>query len=100
MAERNRIEVEILGQKYAIRSEADPRYVRELAAFVDQRAREIRGDSPAQDLAKILALTALYVADEFFRLRDERSVASQDSKEVVARLGAMRQLLDSVVPES
>ena len=32
MAELNRVEVEILGQKYMIRSASEPEYVKELAA--------------------------------------------------------------------
>ena len=39
MSEAHRVEVEILGQKYTIRSEADPKYVRDLAAYVEQRAK-------------------------------------------------------------
>ena len=47
--------------------------MRELAAYVETRAREIDGASPGQDPAKVLALAALYIADEMFRLRDERA---------------------------
>ncbi len=110
MADKHRIEVDILGQKYTIRSEASPEYVRELAAYVEKRAREIGGASPVQDPAKVLALAALYVADELFRLRDERAEGEKEhavgdkeraaaEKDAVARLGALRQLLDSVVPD-
>ena len=94
MADKNRIEVEILGQKYTIRSEASPDYVRELAGYVEQRVRQIRGDGgAAQDPVKLLALAALYIADELFRQRDERAVADDDTS---TRLGALSQLLDAV----
>ena len=46
MPDKHRVEVEILGQKYTIRSEAAPDYVRDLAAHVEQRAREIQGPGP------------------------------------------------------
>jgi cell division protein ZapA len=99
MAEKQRVDIEILGQKYPIRSEADPEYVRRLASFVDRRAREIRGDAAGQDAVRILALTALDITDELYRLRDERKDQEVDHKDVSARLGALRQLLDAVVPE-
>ena len=99
MAEKQRVDIEILGQKYPIRSEAAPEYVRKLATFVDGRAREIRGDASGGDLARVLALTALDVAEELFRLREERKDQDVDHKDVTARLGALRQLLDAVVPE-
>jgi len=99
MAEKQRVDIEILGQKYPIRTEAEPDYVRRLASFVDQRARDIRGDAPGQDSARVLALAALDITDELFRLRDERKDQEFDQKDVTARLGALRQLLDAVVPE-
>jgi cell division protein ZapA len=96
MADMNRVEVEILGQKYTIRSEASPEYVRELAAHVEQRATEIRGGSAGQDPARLLALASLYITDELFRLRDERAEADRDAS---ARLGALRDLLEAAVTD-
>ena len=61
--------------------------------------REIRGDAPGQDSVRVLALAALDITDELFRLRDERKEQDVDQKDVSARLGALRQLLDAVVPE-
>ena len=97
MPDKNRIEIEILGQKYTIRSDAATGYVQELAALIEQRAREIQGSGPAQDPAKLLALTALHIADELFRLRDQHAAVDRDTSE---RLGALSQLLDSVAPPS
>ena len=99
MAEKQRVDIEILGQKYPIRSEAGADWVRQLASFVDRRARDIRGDSSGQDAVRVLALTALDITDELFRLRDERKDQEVDHKDVSARLGALRQILDAVVPE-
>lgn len=97
MPDKNRIEVHILGQKYTIRSDATAEYVQELAAHVERRAREIQGSGPAQDAVKLLALTALHIADELFRLKDEQAVVDRDTS---ARLGALSRLLDSVAPPS
>lgn len=96
MADVNRVEVEILGQKYTIRSAAEPAYVRELAGYVEKRAEEIRGGNTGQDATRLLALASLYIADELFRLRDEMSEADRSAS---AKLGALRDLLDAVVTE-
>lgn len=97
MAEPRRVDVEILGQRYAIRSEAPPDYVRQLVAYVEKRVQEIRGDTPGQDTTKVLVLTALDITDELFRLRDEQGKGDID---VTARLGQLIKLLDAVVPPS
>ena len=97
MAELNRVEVEILGQKYTIRSASDAGYVRELAAYLEKRVSELRGGGGGQqDAARLLALAALYITDELFRLRDERSEADRAAS---ARVGALRELLDAVVTD-
>lgn len=97
MAEPRRVDVEILGQRYAIRSDAPPDYVRQLVAYVERRVKDIRGDAPGQDSTKILVLTALDIADELFRLREESGKGDID---ITARLGALIKLLDAAVPPS
>jgi cell division protein ZapA len=97
MAEPRRVDVEILGQRYAIRSEAPPDYVRQLVAYVEKRVQEIRGDAPGQDTTKVLVLTALDLTDELFRLRDEQGKGDID---ITARLAQLIKLLDTVVPPS
>ena len=97
MAELNRVEVEILGQKYTIRSASEPGYVRELAAYLEKRVSEIRGGGGGQDATRLLALAALYITDELFRLRDERREADRAAS---ARVGALRDLLDAVVTDT
>ena len=97
MAEPRRVDVEILGQRYAIRSEAPPDYVRQLVAYVEKRVQEIRGDAPGQDTTKVLVLTALDLTDELFRLRDEQGKGDID---ITARLGQLIKLLEAVVPPS
>ena len=97
MAEPRRVDVEILGQRYAIRSEAPPDYVRQLVAYVEKRVQEVRGDAPGQDTTKVLVLTALDLTDELLRLREEQGKGDID---VTARLGALIKLLDAVVPPS
>jgi cell division protein ZapA len=97
MAELNRVEVEILGQKYTIRSASEAGYVRELAAYLEKRVSEIRGGGAGQDATRLLALAALYISDELFRLRDERREADRAAS---ARVGALRELLDAVVTDT
>ena len=95
MSEIQRVEVEILGQKYTIRSEADPAYVREVAAYVEKRVKGVEGQVRGQDPVKALALAALYIADELFRARSELSKFEGD---LPKRIGAMVNLLEAIVP--
>ena len=95
MSDAQRVEVEILGQKYTIRSEADPKYVRDLAAYVEKRIKSVEGQIRGQDPVKALALAALYIADELFRAREELTKYEGD---LPKRIGAMVDLLDAIAP--
>ena len=95
MSDAQRVEVEILGQKYTIKSEADPKYVKDIAAYVEKRAKSVEGQIRGQDPVKALALAALYIADELFRAREELSTYEGD---LPKRIGAMVDLLEIIAP--
>ena len=94
MSESHRVEIEVLGQRYVIRSQAPPEHVHRLVDFLEGRVREIRGDGPAQDPLKLLTMAALDIADELIRIQDDRDRQDGDA---TTRVRALVHLLDSVV---
>ncbi len=64
------VEVKILGETYAIKSETGADYTKRVAEYVDKLAREIRQESGVLDDKKVVMLTALAVTDHLFRMRD------------------------------
>jgi len=93
--DRARVELTLLGQTLTLRSEADPAYLKALAAFVEQRVAALQR-SGVRDPLKALTLAALEIADELHRAREEKT---RDAGEVEARLGALVELLDRVAPD-
>jgi cell division protein ZapA len=65
------VTVMIAGQKYTLRSDEDDAAVRALAAYVDQRFREVQKQSRAADTQAVAILTALRIAEELFADRAE-----------------------------
>jgi len=90
-----RIELTLLGQTLTVRSEADPAYLRSLAAFVEKRVTALQ-QGGVRDPMKALVLAALEIADDLHRAREEKT---RDAGEVEARLGALVELLDRVAPD-
>ncbi len=72
MPEPRVIHVEVLGQRYPIRSTLDARYVHELAMYVDVKMRAATEASPSSDALGLAVLSALNIADELFRVRDSQ----------------------------
>ena len=89
--------VEILGQRYPIRSSLDQEYVARLAAYVDEKIRAAADSTPTGDSLRFAVLAALNIADELFRCRE----ASLDRDGLVAeRAGEIERLLDQVLAMS
>ena len=91
------IPVEILGQRYPIRSSLDQEYVARLAAYVDERVRAAAEATPSGDSVRFAILAALNIADELFRSRD----ANRDRDGALAeRAGELERLVDRVLMAS
>jgi cell division protein ZapA (FtsZ GTPase activity inhibitor) len=92
MTEPARVELTVLGQTLTLRSEADPAYLRRLAASVEARVAALQRGG-VRDQTRALILAALEISDELERAREDRSRAADD---VEARLDALVRILDGL----
>ena len=90
-----RVELSLLGQALTVRTEAPPEYVRQLAAYLEDRVGELTSSGGIKDPLAALTLAALDITDELFRMREDR--AKQDG-DVNTRLSALVQILDRLAP--
>jgi cell division protein ZapA len=93
-ADQRVVPVEILGQRYPIRSTLDEEYVAELASYVDGKIRTAADASPSSDLVRVAVLAALNIADEFFRARD---VEHDWQRQLAERVSRVERLLDGAL---
>ncbi len=84
-----RVQVEIFGQVYNIKGGNDAAYMRELAAFVDGKMREIEKGTGTADPLRVAILTAITIADEFYREREQRGAVENATGNAVKRLLAL-----------
>lgn len=94
MAEPRVVQVEVHGQKYPIRTQLDPQYVEELAAFVEQRMRLAANTSPSSDIVGLAILAALNITDEFFRTRKE---LTGNTGTLAARTAELEKIVDQAL---
>ena len=90
------VTVDIAGQRYPIRSGLEPAYVVELASYVDQKLRAASESAPSSDMLGLAILTALNLADEIFRARQQQSSANGELNERALQL---EQLVDGVLAQ-
>lgn len=82
-------EVYILGQKYTIKGDAPEEYIRELAAFVDKKLKEVYTASPNITPVKATILVALDIADELYKLRSEQDELAKHIEEKAETLSSL-----------
>jgi cell division protein ZapA (FtsZ GTPase activity inhibitor) len=88
------VHVDVLGQRYAIRSALEPDYIARLAACVDQKMRAAADATPNGDSVRFAVLAAFNIADELFRCREANK--DRDGR-LAERAGEIERLLDRVL---
>ena len=66
-----KIVIEIFGESYPLKTDQDPAYLRKLAALVDSEMRAVAQQTTNVSGARVGALAALKIADEYFQLRKD-----------------------------
>lgn len=89
-----RVNVEIMGERYTIRGDADPGYIAEVGRFVDERMRELKDASSGLSRARLAVLTAINIADELLQERMADRGDSEATEEVLQRTRQLISLLD------
>ena len=80
------VQVTIFGQVYSIKGKDDPAYIRELAAFIDAKMREVQKGTGTADPHRVAILTALTITDELYRLRQQHHVLESETENAIDRL--------------
>jgi cell division protein ZapA len=84
------IEVEIFGERYALRAEADEEYVRRCANYVDTQLRVLAQGMKTATRAKLAVLAALNITHQLFQAERARQ---DDEAELERRT---RSLVESI----
>ncbi len=78
---KNKVTVEIYGESYAVKGDAEIEQIERVAALIDERMRRTARSNPRLSTTKIAVLTALNIADEFLRLEQDYRQLVQMLKE-------------------
>ncbi len=69
--QKRSIKVQIGGMEYSLKADVGSEYVQSIAAYVDEKFRRLSEKTSVKSPTKIAVLTALNIADEFFRLQEK-----------------------------
>ncbi|MEW5746732.1 MAG: cell division protein ZapA [Nitrospirota bacterium] len=88
------VEVYILGQKYVVKGDESPEYIRELAELVDRKLKEVYAGSPHITPLKASILAALTLADELQKVKREYNAVAQNLKTIEDKADTIIRLFD------
>lgn len=66
---KRQVSVEVAGQKFPLKTDADEDYVKALAKYVDKKIAEARTSSRTVASQSLVIMAALQLADELFQSR-------------------------------
>ncbi len=93
METKTPVQVQIFGQNYTIRGEAEQEYILRVASSVDRQMREVTEKLPvasvSSSLSKVAVLASLNIADELMKERAQRERLEQQLSARAARLNAV-----------
>ncbi|MCE5286750.1 MAG: cell division protein ZapA [Pelosinus sp.] len=68
---KSKVTVEIFGEKYALKGDADAERILRVAELIDHRMKMVARGNPGLSPAKVSVLAALNLADEYLRLEQD-----------------------------
>ena len=91
------IDVEIYGQRYSIRGEAEDVYIRRLASLVDEHMRHLAEGMKTATPSKLAVLTAVNLAHQLFESEKQRT---QGEADVDRRMETLMESIEEQMPTS
>lgn len=83
-------ELTILNQQFTLKSDADEKHVKKVADYVNKKMHEIVSGSKAISTANVAILTALNIADDYFRTK------AQNNEQITQWVEKVQGLLEKI----
>jgi cell division protein ZapA len=90
------VHVDLIGQRYAVRSDLDPQYIGELASYLDEKMRMAARELASADPMRVAVIAALNIVDELYRAREESSGSEAQMRD---RTAAIERMVDAALAE-
>lgn len=82
----NKVEVEIYGKEYTLRGQESEEYIKDIADYVDKKMICMSRNSGRLNTGTISVLTAVNIADEYFKLQNSIGEIKEQLKQRTTEL--------------
>src|ERR687896_1970311 len=91
-AKKHSVRVRILGEEYAVRTDASPERTREVAQYFDRAVRQVVASGHVAETHRAAILAGLQIAGELFEARD---AADELTRSLRSLANDVRQVVES-----
>ena len=86
---KNLVRVEILGREYVVKSDEGEERVKKIAAYVNQKIKEISESTQTVSTLNAAILAAMNIANDYFQVMEAKKTYRQDYESKAEHLIAM-----------
>jgi cell division protein ZapA len=79
---KNKVQVRIAGNEYILRGNESAEYIQKVALYVDNKTAEIMKANHTLSTSMASVLTAVNIADEFFKVLDSNGMLKKENEQV------------------
>jgi cell division protein ZapA len=83
------VEIHILGQRYTVKGDESEEYIQQLAAYVQNKIKEVYNSSPNITPLKASILAAITIADELHKMKSEQENIAKSIEEKTVALTSL-----------
>ena len=80
------VKISLAGHKLSLRTDAKPRYIKELADYVNTKIEQARSSGKIATTQSLALLAAMTIADELFQAREEKDRLERQVRERTRRI--------------
>lgn len=91
MSTRNKVELRIAGKDYTIVGTEPEEYIQKVGHYIDKKMTEVLRNSTSLSTSLAAVLTAINVADDFFKCRESEQDARKELKKALDELESLNE---------
>lgn len=100
MADKNKVDVRIAGKDYTLKGIESEEYIQKIALYIDKKINEITRVSNKLSTSMASVLTAVNVADDYFKSHENETRLNKELKQVMDELQMLRKENDILKNEN
>ncbi|HEX2945095.1 MAG TPA: cell division protein ZapA [Clostridia bacterium] len=100
MSTRNKVELRIAGKDYTIVGTEPEEYIQKVGHYIDKKMTEILRNTNSLSTSLAAVLTAINVADDFFKSREGEQDARKELKKALEELEGLKEERQRLLQEN